>query len=46
VSVSFGSQKEMLEVFDTILQHLNGGGDPITTSVTTTAQLRLVEPAS
>ena len=44
VSVSFGNQKEMLEVFDTILQHLSGGGDPITSSVTTTARLRLVAP--
>jgi hypothetical protein len=46
VSVSFGSEKEMLEVVGTIQQHLGGGGDPVTTSVTTTARLRLVAPAS
>jgi hypothetical protein len=46
VSVSFDSQKEMLEVFDTIQQHLGDGEEPITTSVTTTARLRLVAPDS
>lgn len=46
VSVSFGSQEEMLDVFDAIQQHLGGGDDRIPTSVTTTARLRLVAPDS
>jgi hypothetical protein len=38
VSVSVGSQKDRLEVLDTIQQHLVGGADSITSWVTTAAQ--------
>jgi hypothetical protein len=46
VSVSLSGQEEMLEVFDTIQQHLFGRGDPISTSATAGARLRLVAPDS
>ena len=40
VSVSVSSQKETLEVLDTIRQHVVGGGDLITSWVTTAAPAR------
>ena len=45
VSVSVSSQKETLEVLDTIQQHLVGGADSITSWVTTAAPASPLPPS-
>jgi len=45
VSVSVSSQKETLEVLDTIQQHLVGGADSITSWVTATAPTSPLPPS-